>query len=232
MPMASSIPPSTARCFWNTCMTTCGRRPSASSAERPKLKYASGEEPAFIFSTGRSKISGGRRWRRRVPTSVAMLELEAGGQCGLRHLELLRRRLRGGEAVLELVARPSERLRQRALRVPHHPAEDLGGGCHGSDRRGQSGWAPKVRRCPRRQRGAHGGGNQQRPDQMGAAAFVLARPRLAVLVGSDRDVLRAVVGGEVAAAQRKCGRGEREQAAHQLLGHRGNSFGAAKKSDA
>jgi hypothetical protein len=39
--MASSMPPRTAFRFWKACMTTRGRRPSASSVSRAKLKYAS-----------------------------------------------------------------------------------------------------------------------------------------------------------------------------------------------
>ena len=47
---------------------------------------------------------------------------------------------------------------------------------------------------------------------MRAAALVLLRPRLAVLVGADRDVLRAVVGRELASAQRERRGREREDA--------------------
>ena len=36
--IASSIPPSTDECFWNTWVTTRGCRPSASSVSRAKLK--------------------------------------------------------------------------------------------------------------------------------------------------------------------------------------------------
>jgi len=41
---------------------------------------------------------------------------------------------------------------------------------------------------------------EQRPEQMGAAALVLALSPLAVLVRADRDVLGAVVGGDFGAA--------------------------------
>jgi hypothetical protein len=44
---------------------------------------------------------------------------------------------------------------------------------------------------------------------MRAAALVLLLARLAVLVRADRDVLGAVVGGELGAAQRDDGRSER-----------------------
>ena len=58
-----------------------------------------------------------------------MLELEARLERGLGHLELLGARLGGREAVLELVARLRERPRERLLRMPRHPAEELG--CRG-----------------------------------------------------------------------------------------------------
>ena len=96
------------------------------------------------------------------------------------------------------------------LGVPRHPAR-----------------RPRPRRRPRRaSRGRAPGragarararratlpaavGGEQRPDQVRAAALVLLRARLAVLVGPDRDVLGAVVGGELAAAQREQRRRER-----------------------
>ena len=46
---------------------------------------------------------------------------------------------------------------------------------------------------------------------------MLLRPVLAVLVAADRDVLGAVVGGKLAAAEGERGRPDREQAAQQLL---------------
>src|SRR5581483_9931825 len=51
----------------------------------------------------------------------------------------------------------------------------------------------------------------------GAAALVLLAARLAVLVGPDRDVLGAVVGGEARPAQGEGRRGEREPTREQLL---------------
>src|SRR5262245_9133217 len=120
---ASSIPPSHASFFWKTWTTTRGCRPSASSVARAWLKYASVYHPARICSTGRSKTSGARRCLR----GCGMLELEACRQRRLGNLELLRTRLRGREAVLELVPRLRQRLRERMRRVPRHPAEELGG---------------------------------------------------------------------------------------------------------
>jgi hypothetical protein len=48
-----------------------------------------------------------------------------GGKGGFRDLELLGGRLGGRETMLELVTRPRERLRERAIRVASHPAEEL-----------------------------------------------------------------------------------------------------------
>src|SRR6266849_7316317 len=120
--IASSIPPSHASRFWNTWSTTRGWRPSRRSASRAWLKYASVYQPARILSTGRSKISGGSR----VLSVCAMLELEAGGERGLCDLELLRRRLSRRQPVLQLVTGLRQRLRQEIVRMPRHPAEDLG----------------------------------------------------------------------------------------------------------
>src|SRR5947209_18505319 len=118
---ASSMPPSHAAFFWKTCNTTRGRRPSFSSVSRAWLKYASVYQPARIFSTGRSKSSGGRR----VLSACAMLELEARGERRLGDLQLLLRRLCRRETVLQLVAGLRERLRDEMLGMPCHPAEDL-----------------------------------------------------------------------------------------------------------
>src|ERR671921_2535052 len=96
--IASSTPPSHASFFWKTWTTTRGWRPSASSAARAWLKYASVYHPARIFSTGRSKTSGERRL---LVGRLGMLELEARRQRRLGHLELLFARLRGREAVLK-----------------------------------------------------------------------------------------------------------------------------------
>src|SRR5689334_1848729 len=116
MAIASSIPPRYAWFFWKTCITTLGRRPSARSTARAWLKYASVYQPARIFSTGRSKTSGARRCLRLA--GGGMLELEARREGHFGDLELLLRRLRGGEPVLELVARLRQSLRDRMRRIP------------------------------------------------------------------------------------------------------------------
>src|SRR5207302_10574603 len=94
----------------------------ASSAARAWLKYASVYHPARIFSTGRSKTSGESRSLRGL---LGMLELEARLERRLGHLELLGARLRRRKAVLKLVSRLPERPRERIVRVPRHPAEEL-----------------------------------------------------------------------------------------------------------
>src|SRR6266851_985980 len=211
--IASSIPPSHASRFWNTWSTTRGWRPSRRSASRAWLKYASVYQPARILSTGRSKISGGSR----VLSVCAMLELEAGGERGLCDLELLRRRLRRRKPVLKLVAGLRQRLRDEIVRMPGHPAEDL-------RRRGErtelSCRAGAVARALRRKPGeqvADGRRRDQRADQMPAAALVLLLRAGAVLVVADRDVLGAVVGGELRAAHCERSRRDREQPGDELL---------------
>src|SRR5919201_764078 len=61
---------------------------------------------------------------------------------------------------------------------------------------------------------------------MGAAALVLALRTLAVLVRSDRDVLRAVVGGDVRPAQRERRGRHGHQSRCQLLRGRSELRGA------
>ena len=62
-------------------------------------------------------------------------------------------------------------------------------------------------------------GEHERPDEMPSAALMLLRGALAMLVGADRDVLGAVVGGELAGAQRehrrRDGHDRREELPHE-----------------
>ena len=77
-----------------------------------------------------------------------------------------------------------------------------------------------LRMRSRRKAGEHvadGRRRDERPDQMAAAALVLLLRAVAVLVAADRDVLGAVVRGELAAAQRERGGRERQEAREQLL---------------
>src|SRR5438552_2244976 len=119
--IASSIPPSHASSFWKICKTTRGRRSSRRSVSRAWLKYASVYQPARIFTTGRSKISGCSLGL----VVCAIFELEAGSEGGLCDLELLRRRLGRGEPVLQLMPRLRQRLCDEVVGIARHPAEDL-----------------------------------------------------------------------------------------------------------
>ena len=135
-----------------------------------------------------------------------MLELEARGEGGFGHLQLLRRRFRGREAVLELVPRTCERPGNGVLGIADHPREDLGRGGEGAERREPTSGEPELHRCARGEGVTDRERPEERSDQVRAAPLVLLLVRLAVLVGTDRDVLRAVVGGELGAPERNCGR--------------------------
>src|SRR3954468_4824039 len=208
------MPPSHAFFFWKTCMTTRGWRPSWSNVARAWLKYASLYQPARIFSTGRSKSAGSRRV---LVLLVAMLEREARGERGLRDLQLLRRRLGGREPMLQLVTGLRQPLREQVVGMTRHPAEEL-------RRRGERaelrGGACRLLQPLGREAGervADRGRREQRADEMSAAALVLLRRTVAVLVPADRDVLRAVIVRELAAAQREHGRCEGKERYEQLL---------------
>src|SRR4051812_13795724 len=215
------MPPSHAFFFWKTCMTTCGWRPSCSSVARAWLKYASPYQPARIFSTGRSKSAGSSRVLLLV---IAMLECEARGERGLRDLQLLRRRLRRREPVLQLVPGLRQPLREQVVGMTRHPAEELRG-------RGER---AELRRCACRllqplgcepgECVADRGRREQRADEMSAAALVLFCRPVAMLIPADRDVLRAVIVRELTAAQREHGGCEGEERDEQLLRDRPNTF--------
>src|SRR5712691_727092 len=207
------MPPSHESFFWKICMTTFGRRSSRSSASRAWMKYASVYQPARIFSTGRSKISG---WSL-VLVVCAMFELEAGGEGCLGDLELLRRRLGRGEAVLQLVSRLRQCLRERVARIARHPAEDLRRGSDRADLRGGTrlvahalGRKPCEHVADRRRR-------DERSDEVPAAALVLFLRAVTVLVPADRDVLGTVIASELATAQSEGGGCKRQEACKQLL---------------
>ncbi len=70
---------------------------------------------------------------------------------------------------------------------------------------------------PRGQHVADGESREQRAEQVRAAALVLLLAGLAVLVAADRDVLCAVVRGEIVAPQSEHGRDERGDRADELL---------------
>src|SRR5579884_42706 len=213
--IASSIPPSQASFFWKICINTRGWRPSRSSVSRAWLKYASVYQPARIFSTGRSKISGFSR--ARVASVRAMFERETRRERSLCDLELLRRRLRGRQTMLQFVARLRRRLRDDVVGVTRHPAEDLGRGSDRSELRSRARSVAERLGCETCERVPDRARREQRADEMAAAALVLLRRRVAVLVAADRDVLGAVVRRKLAAAQRERSRREREQGREKLL---------------
>src|SRR5579872_353813 len=153
-------------------------------------------------------------WLKKLPTcdtrspigtraGSLSLELEAGPKRGLGDLDLRGRRLRGGEAVLQLVAGARKRPRQALLGVARHPAEELGGRGDGAERAERAGRGTERKRRLLRERVRGGRSDDERADEVRTAALVLPRARLVVLVRPDRDVLGAVVGGQVAAAQRE-----------------------------
>src|SRR5579862_1045231 len=197
-------------------MTTWGRRPSATSVARAWLKYASVYQPARIFSTGRSKMSGSRRLR---VVSIGLAPQTRLERC-VGHLELSVRRLVGAEAVLELVAGARESPRERMRRVPRHPAEDLR---RRGDRADDGCSLRRLSVALRRPVGGEArrrGGDEHRADEMRAAPLVLLRARLTVLVAADRHVLGAVVRGQLTAPQCENGGRKREQAAGELTRRR------------
>src|SRR5947199_6161189 len=126
-----------------------------------------------------------------------MLKLEASRERGLRDLELLRGRLLGGEPVLQLVAGPGEGAGEPVLRIADHPAEQLGRDSDRADLCCGAGGAAQVLGRAGGERAADGRADQQRADDVRSTALVLLRSGLAVLVASDRDVLRTVIGGDL-----------------------------------
>src|SRR5256885_10780987 len=211
--IASSIPPSHAWCFWKTWTTTRGCRPSARSVARAWSKYASVYQPARIFSTGRSKTSGARRGLRG---GGSMLELEARRQRGLGHLELVGGRLRRREAMLGLVSGLRECPGKRVRRVPLHPAEELGRGGDSTELGRSLRLAPQPLGCERGESVPDRGRGDEWTDQVAATTLVLARRALSVLVAADRDVLRAVIRGELTGAQGEPRRHDRRDRRQEL----------------
>jgi len=86
--------------------------------------------------------------------------------------------------------------------VADHPAEDLGRSGQGRERRRRAGSTPERGGGREREEISEGGGREQRTDEMRAAALVLLRALLPMLVRPDDDVLGAVVRGELGTAQR------------------------------
>ena len=156
------------------------------------------------------------------------LALQARVERGLRDLDLLRRGLGRRDPALQLRPGPGEQpsrpgapggapssRRSPSTRRRHRARRRARQACAAARERGR-----RARRRPRR-RGSAG--------RRGASRSARAPSRApgAVLVGADRDVLGAVVGGQLAAAERDQRRGERDHAADELLRHRREARGLA-----
>ena len=109
---------------------------------------------------------------------------------------------------------------RRRVGMARHPAEDLR---RRSKRAELRGGARAAARTLRRETGEHVADRRrrdERPDQMAAAALVLLRRALAVLVRADRDVLGAVIRASSEPRIAKHRRRERQQPGEQLLRRR------------
>src|SRR3954468_14988556 len=100
--------------------------------------------------------------------------------------------------------------------MSRHPAEELGRRGDRTDLGSRLRGAPMPLGSEAGEDVPDRGRRDERPDEMSAAALVLARRTLPVLVAADRDVLRAVVRGELAATQRKHRRRDRGDSGQQL----------------
>ena len=146
-----------------------------------------------------------------------MLKLQAGGERGLGDLELLGTWILGRKPVLELVTRLRERARDarsgfRTIQLNSSVATPTAPSCAAA-----SGRPAQVLRRARGERAADRRTDQQRPDDVRAATLVLLRPGFPVLVAADRDVLGAVVSGDLRASHRQGGRRERQAPGEKLL---------------
>ncbi len=143
------------------------------------------------------------------------------------HLELLAARLARSHHALDLVARLAQQAREPRAVVSLRPREHLDG--HGGAAHRHAGL--RQRSAQAGAAGghvAHGGGPEHRRHEVGSAAVVLLVRCLSVtagLVGRDRLVLDAVVGGEVAAAQGQQGGGQADQPDRGLAAHRSRAGG-------
>ena len=201
--IASSMPPSIAVLRWKTCITTRGCRPSRE------------QRGARVVEVRVGVVALAHLLDRQVED----LRVETGSvRCSGRHSRAPDRRR--GRPPRPRAARARDRpsragccsswpgrasARASGCRgLPRHPAEDLDRRADRADRAGEAGRAAHARRAPARRGCSPAAGcGEQRADEVRAAALVLLRARLVVLVAPDRDVLGAVIGGELAAAQRQ-----------------------------
>src|SRR5207253_10372302 len=100
------------------------------------------------------------------PPWLVLFELETGGEGCFGDLNLLRRGLGRGHAVLQLVSRPRECTCKALLGVAHHPAEDLRGRRQGHELCAEPRGRAHVRRSTRRDRVAERGRRKQRSEQV------------------------------------------------------------------
>ena len=226
--IASSTPPSIARLRWKTCITTRGRRSSLQERLARVVEVRVGVV-ALPHLLDRELEDLGRK---AAPSPLLGRHARPRAR-GRRRAPP--RRPRAARAT----ARPSRSgaaARGPASRAPAR-ADGPGGASSSAKTSTAAPTAPIARRDARRaaelRRRARGedvagrGRDEQRPDQVRAAALVLLRALLAVLVRPDRDVLGAVVGGELAAAQREQRRRERERAGDELA--RGRARGRSER---
>jgi hypothetical protein len=134
--------------------------------------------------------------------------------------ELLLGRLARSEHPLQLVTRPAQRARRGGVAVTLGPREDLDGGADRDELHRGAGQRRGALDHAAQKRSAGQVGGQQRGHEVRAAAIVLlgrvARVGCVLLIGSDRLVLDAVVGGQVAAAQCDQRRTQRERGQRRL----------------
>jgi hypothetical protein len=148
--------------------------------------------------------------------------LEARAERRLGDLELLVGGLARRQRRWSSVPGVASARRQRAVRVPAHPAEDLDRAptaptCRPGERR------PVALRARARRRRRQRVVERQRADEVRAAAIVLLRRSLARLVRPDRDVLGAVVRRS---APRRAARRARARARRAARSPRASASGA------
>src|SRR6266566_37280 len=101
--------------------------------------------------------------------------------------------------------------------MANHPAEQLRRDADRAELGRRAGWAAQALGRASGQRASDSRADQQRADDVRAAALVLLRASLSVLIATDRNVLGAVVGSHLRAAQRERSRSKRDRAGEQLL---------------
>src|SRR5947208_16271135 len=101
--------------------------------------------------------------------------------------------------------------------MANHPAEQLRRDADRAELGRRTGGTAQALRRASGQRASDSRADQQRPDDVRAAALVLLRAGLSMLIAADRNVLGAVVSSHVRTAQRERSRSKRDRAGEQLL---------------